>query len=287
MDEFVYRWRSSGKGVAVCVHPSTHPDDSDAVFESSDGVVHAVSKGDRDSTIPNMSSAGVFALTRDAVMRYHTEVDIGSDLLVSAAQASDLYPHVSSHYFRDTGTPERLKAARTDFDSGAFARRGSLLPRPAIFLDRDGIINPAFPEVYQPSDFALIPGVADSIRAANQSGVPVFVVTNQPGIAKGFMTFETHEQVRATMDQLLSRSGGYIDDYAFCPHYPEAGCMAGGRGIEGEMLLSQARAGPDHPISVNAQHRSGPDIMIRDHKRDKHAAQAAGVAFILSVKASN
>ena len=282
IEDFLSSWKSSGKGVGVCVHPSTHPDDSDAVFESFDGVVHAVPKSNRDSSTPNMSSTGVFALSRAAINTYQNETDIGSDLLVSAAQGQDLYAHVSSHYFRDTGTPTRLESAREDCESGAFEQRGQLLPRPAIFLDRDGVINPTSPEVYSASDFTLIPGVAQSIHAANQAGVPVFVVTNQPGIAKGFMTFETHEQIRAVMDQLLGQDGAFIDEYAYCPHYPYAGFE--GEVPELKVLCTCRKPEPGLITQLASAHKIDLEksFMIGDHQRDELAANAAGLPFIYS-----
>jgi histidinol-phosphate phosphatase family protein len=280
VDDLLARWRASGKRVAVAVHPSTHPEDSDAAFPSHDGHVMVVAKSEPRDSIPNMSSAGLFAITRDGLARYGACRDVGSDVLPAAAANGDLFAYVSSHYFKDTGTPHRLDAARADYDSGAFSRRGNRDSRPALFLDRDGVINPAMPEVYEPEAYRLLPGVAHAIRTANAAGVPVLVVTNQPGIAKGFMTEQTHEAIRARMDRLLGADGAFVDDYVYCPHHPDGGFD----GEVPELKVACRCRKPAPGMLLDLAERHGIDlsrsVMVGDTDRDAGAAEAAGVAFI-------
>jgi Nucleoside-diphosphate-sugar pyrophosphorylase involved in lipopolysaccharide biosynthesis/translation initiation factor 2B, gamma/epsilon subunits (eIF-2Bgamma/eIF-2Bepsilon) len=172
IQDFIDQWRASTKSVGVVVHPSTHPADSDAVFQTHEGTVHITPKGQQREHVPNLSSAGLFAVNRWALEKYGESKDLGSNVLQAAAHESDLFVFLTSHYLKDTGTPDRLRSAESDIASGAFARRGSLEPRPALFLDRDGVINHSQPEVYQPEQFALLPGVAEAIKKANSSGIP-------------------------------------------------------------------------------------------------------------------
>ena len=223
IQQFLDEWRASGKNVAVVVHPSTHPEDSDAAFPTHDGQVLVVAKSQPREHIPNMSSAGLFAITREGLQRYHHLKDMGSHVLPGAAEAGDLFAFVTSHYLKDTGTPERLEAAKEDIKRGTFARRGDLGPRAALFLDRDGVINPSYPEFHNAEGYELLPGVATAIAEANSAGVPTIVITNQPAISKGFMSFDEHQSIRAAMDRLLGAEGACVDDYFFCPHHPEGG----------------------------------------------------------------
>ena len=280
VDHFLAAWQASGRSVAVAVHPSTHPEDSDAVVPLDDGTVLVRSKHERPDGLPNSSSAGLFAITRAGLARFGHLRDFGSDVLAAAANEDDLYAYVSSHYFKDTGTPRRLEAARADVDGGAFRRRGSLAPRPALFLDRDGVINPALPEVYAAEDFALIPGVAERICRANRLGLPVIVVTNQPGIAKGFMTFDEHRAIRARMDALLGATGAFMDDYSFCPHHPESGFP----GEVPELKTACDCRKPEPGLLLRMASWHGLDlagsVMVGDTERDQGAAAAAGVRYV-------
>lgn len=280
IQQFLQEWRASGAGMAVVVHPSTHPEDSDAAFAAHDGAVVVVPKSESRDHIPNMSSAGLFAITRGALARYAHLRDLGSDVLAAAAQDADLFVFVSSHYLKDTGTPERLRAAQDDFSRGVFTRRGQLAPRRALFLDRDGVLNPSNPEFYEPSAYVLHPGVAETIREANERGIPAIVVTNQPHIAKGLMTFEDHQHVRAKIDRLLGQHKAFVDDYLFCPHHPDAG-------FDGEIVELKIPCNcrkPNIGLALQAADRHGIDlsgsVMVGDTDRDRGFASNAGMEFI-------
>ncbi len=280
VQDFINEWRSSTRSVGVVVHPSTHPADSDAVFPSHEGTVHVAPKGQEREYVPNLSSAGLFAVNRTAIEKYGELKDLGSNVLLTAAHESDLFVFLTSHYLKDTGTPDRLLSAESDIASGAFARRGSLEPRPALFLDRDGVINPSQPEVYQPEHFALLPGVAEAIKKANSSGVPVIVVTNQPGISKGFMTFEGHQRIRARMDYLLGEHGAFVDDYLFCPHHPDSGFEGEVAELKGPCECRKpgtelgTRAAARHNLDVEAS------VMVGDTDRDRGFAEGLGMGFL-------
>ena len=280
LQQFLDEWRAAEVKVAVAVHPSTHPEDSDAAFPSHDGSVMVIPKSQQREHVPNMSSAGLFAITRAGIAEYGQSLDLGSDVLLAAANGNDLFAFVSSHYLKDTGTPSRLAAARMDVANGSFRRRGELDARPVLFLDRDGVLNPTQPEVYDPSDFTLMPGVAEEIAAVNGLGIPVIVVTNQPGLAKGFMDEETHQRIRARMDRLLAEGGAFVDDYFYCPHHPEAGW-------EGEVaslkVVCKCRK-PKTELARRASHRHRIDlvrsVMVGDSDLDRDFASAAGMRFI-------
>ena len=280
IDDFLAAWDASTLPVAAIIHPSLHPQDSDAVVPQPDGTVRAVSKSQRDESTRNMSATGVFAFTREYVGNTTGFTDIGSQVLQSAAESNQLFAYVSSHYFKDTGTPDRLQGARDDWASGAFTRRGNTAARPALLLDRDGVLNPALPEVYRPDDFALIPGVAQEIARANSQGIPVLVATNQPGLAKGFMTFTDHEAIRARLDALLMEQGAFIDDYAFCPHHPESGF--GGEVPALKVRCSCRKPEPGLLKDLLERHRLDhhQSVMVGDSVRDEQAAEAAHLSFV-------
>lgn len=277
---FLDEWRLSGRGVGVVVHPSTHPEDSDLVFPAHDGSVRVSAKGTTRGGVPNMASAGLFAINRRALTEYLPHRDIGSDLLAAAAGNGDLFAFVCSHYLKDTGTPERLRAAQTDQQTRVVERRGNLGARRALFLDRDGVINPADEPIFVPTKYTLLPGIAQSIRSANELGIPVIVLTNQPHISKGLMSFDDQEQVRAEMDRLLSDEGAFVDDYFFCPHHPERG-FAGE--VEALKIDCQCRKpGIGMAIRASVQHQVDltGSVMVGDTERDREFAQATGMYFI-------
>lgn len=94
------------------------------------------------------------------------------------------------------------------------------MTRPGAFLDRDGTINVDTHHVSRPEDVRLIPGVAAAIRRLNVAGVPVVIVTNQGGIARGYFTEADYARVRDRVLALLAAEGAHCEAVYHCPHYP-------------------------------------------------------------------
>lgn len=93
--------------------------------------------------------------------------------------------------------------------------------RPGAFLDRDGTVIRDADYLADPARIEILPGAAEAIRALNDAGLPVAVITNQSGIARGLLTERDYEQVRARLDSLLAERGARIDLTVHCPHHPD------------------------------------------------------------------
>ncbi len=94
--------------------------------------------------------------------------------------------------------------------------------RPAVFLDRDGTINEQMGYINHVSRFHLLAGVGAAIRRLNEHNIPVVVVTNQSGLARGYFPASLLDQVHQLMQAQLAAEGARIDGLYVCPHHPEA-----------------------------------------------------------------
>ncbi len=98
------------------------------------------------------------------------------------------------------------------------------MKRPGAFLDRDGTIIVDANYIRDPNDVVLLPDAAAAIARLNAAGVVVIVVTNQSGIARGWLTPDDYEAVRRRIDELLAAErngrGARIDRTYMCPHFP-------------------------------------------------------------------
>lgn len=94
--------------------------------------------------------------------------------------------------------------------------------RPAVFLDRDGTVNEQMGYINHISRFHLLPNAAKAIRLLNENDVPVVVVSNQSGLARGYFPEELLTEVHEKMAGLLALEGASIDGLYYCPHHPEA-----------------------------------------------------------------
>jgi D-glycero-D-manno-heptose 1,7-bisphosphate phosphatase len=142
----------------------------------------------------------------------------------------------------------------------------------AVFLDRDGVINQEIGDYIQKvPEFKLLQHAISHIAALHQRGIPVFVVTNQGGIAKGLYSTETLHEMHTIMHQAIEAAGGKITEVYYCPHHPDFGnCLC----RKPSSLLAQ-KALSKHGISAENA------IFIGDKERDVYCAEGAGIKGIL------
>ncbi len=147
----------------------------------------------------------------------------------------------------------------------------------AIFLDRDGTINKEVDVLRSLTQLRILPGVPEAIRLFNKLGFVVVVITNQPVIARGWLTEKEVKEIHQILLSRLSKKNAKIDAVYFCPHHPEANLKkyrkaCGCRKPKPGMLLQAIK-----DLSID---RKG-SFMIGDHATDIMAGKAAGVKTIL------
>ena len=94
--------------------------------------------------------------------------------------------------------------------------------RPAVFLDRDGTVNEQMGYINHISRFQLLPDAARAIKLLNNNGIPVVIVSNQSGLARGYFPLALLDEVHEKMHRLLAQEGAHVDGLYYCPHHPEA-----------------------------------------------------------------
>ncbi len=92
----------------------------------------------------------------------------------------------------------------------------------AVFLDRDGTINEQMGYINHTCRFQLLPGAGQAIKRLNDANIPVIVVSNQSGLARGYFPEELLVAVHDKMHTLLAEEGAKVDAIYYCPHHPEA-----------------------------------------------------------------
>ncbi|MEW5693417.1 MAG: HAD-IIIA family hydrolase, partial [Candidatus Hydrogenedentota bacterium] len=92
----------------------------------------------------------------------------------------------------------------------------------AVFIDRDGTINPDPGYINKPEEFELYPAAAEGIKLLNQAGILVFTLTNQSGVGRGYFTEEDLEKIHNKMIALLKEKDAYIDKIYYSTYYEDA-----------------------------------------------------------------
>ena len=150
----------------------------------------------------------------------------------------------------------------------------TLRHRPALFLDRDGVLNHDHGYVASIDRFDWMEGAVDTVRLATGKGWHVFIVTNQSGVARGFYGEDDVRALLAWMREQCLAAGGTIDDTRYCPFHPKAAIPAYRRDSAWRkpapgMILDLIRAWELDPARC---------VMVGDQVTDMQAAAAAGIA---------
>ena len=270
---------------SLIVHPGNHPYDSDLVeVNDKKEIIGFLPKPHpKDLLYRNLNNAAVYILSPKIFNEIPNDVntDFGKDIFPKIVQDGKLLrAYDTPEYIKDMGTPDRLQHISEDVRSGLVASLNRKNPRRAIFLDRDGTINVNMDTHPTVECFTLLPGVPDAIRLINESLYLAVVVTNQPMIAKGFLTFDQLKLIDKKMETLLGEKRAYLDKIYFCPHHPE-------RGFSGEITELKIQCNcrkPKPGMLLQAAQEMNIDLanswMIGDSATDVEAGIAAGCKTI-------
>jgi histidinol-phosphate phosphatase family protein len=268
-DRMWTRYLEVGAPAMITVYTNKDGLTRDSVIVGDDDFVKVF---DRGRTTPGLSGVeiGFALLERDVVLELlptRDELPEG-DLLFEEAvyprlvERGELAAFLTDHRYYSVGSIERLPLTE------AFLAR-----RPAVILDRDGVLNKRPPRaeyVRRPEEFEWLPGAREALRLLRERNYRVIVVSNQAGVARGAMSQSDVERVNDRMRAESQAAGGRIDAVYYCPHGWDDGCEC--RKPKPGMLFDAAR---DFQLDLTRT------VFVGDDERDAQAAQAAGCGSVL------
>ena len=289
---------------SLIAHPNGHPFDSSLLVteklpplkegdlpRDTGKVVSWLTKEDKRVYYQNKVNAGIQILSADlldftqkkriAIDDNLEKIDLDRDLLKANIKSEKIFAYSTPEYIKDMGTPERFYEVENDIRTGKVKAKNLSKKQKAIFLDRDGTINKSNGFITSPDQFELIDGVCEAIKMINSSGYLAIVITNQPVIARGEVSFETLRAIHDKMETELGQKGAYVDGIYYCPHHTDKGfigerlaykCNCNCRKPKPGMLLQAAK---DFNIDLSNSY------MIGDSENDLQAGRAAGCNTLL------
>ena len=155
----------------------------------------------------------------------------------------------------------------------------SAILRPAIFFDIDGVLNIDGGYVHKPEDLRWNDGAIAAVKAANDAGWYVFVVTNQAGVGHGLYLEADVDSFHASMDRALAEHGAHIDEYVYCPFHPDAKLEA----YQKDTFHRKPQPGMILDLMARWPVDATRSFLVGDRESDLQAAAAASInAYLYS-----
>jgi D-glycero-D-manno-heptose 1,7-bisphosphate phosphatase len=216
---------------------------------------------------PNPINGGIYVVKKTILEWIPTmPCSIEQDVFPVLAEKGLLGGKCYDGFFIDIGVPEDFARAQIEIPEH--------MTRPAVFLDRDGVLNHDYGYVHKIDDFDWLEGAKSAVKWLNDQGYYVFVVTNQAGVAKGYYQEDDIVTLHHWVVRELAACGAHIDGFFYSPYHPdgvvEKYCKLSACRKPGDGMLQQAfRAWP-----VDKAH----SFLIGDKESDVQAAEKAGIA---------
>jgi len=222
-----------------------------------------------DGPGPGLINGGIYWMRREILEAIPDgECSIEQTIFPDLARRGLLRGSVYDGVFLDIGVPDD------------YARSQQLVPdrrrRPAVFFDRDGVLNHDAGYTHRIEEFRWIDGAREAIRLVNDAGWFAFVVTNQAGVARGLYDEADVQRLHRWMNDDLRNGGAHIDAFRYCPYHVDGvvdryARPSDWRKPEPGMLLDLAEC---WPVDMTRS------VLIGDKVSDIEAAQKAGIAAI-------
>ena len=219
---------------------------------------------------PALINGGVYLLSSKVLNLIDGPCSIEANIFPKLVEMGKIEGQEYNGYFLDMGLPD------------SYAQSQKEIPvwrkKPCLFLDRDGVINVDKGYTFRPDDLVFIDGIENGIKAANEAGFYVIVVTNQAGVARGYYTLKDTDLFHAEIQEKLAIKGAHIDAFYSCPYHKDGNVPEytfdnhPDRKPNPGMIL---KAFSDWPIDIENS------FLIGDKGHDVTAAERAGVKGIL------
>jgi phosphoheptose isomerase len=184
-------------------------------------IVRFEEKGRRGSGWIN---AGIYLFSRSVLesMGAGEKMSLERDCFPALAEQGSLFAYPGGKKFIDIGTPESYAAAHGFFARAHSNHEGN--GRAHVLVDRDGTLVMERGYLSDPAGLELLPGAVEAVARLQKMGLGVTVITNQSGVARGYLDRERVESIHERLRRLMDEGGATLDGIYYCPHEPRDNC---------------------------------------------------------------
>jgi len=216
----------------------------------------------------NYINSGTYYISKEIFKYSNNKVkSLENELIPFLIKKNKIKGIIENKTLIDVGTNKNLKFANKNIKK--------ILKKPAVFLDRDGVINYDYGYVYKFKDFKFRPGILKSLKYLSEKKVYIFIVTNQAGIGKKIFKEKDFYDLHKKIKDFLIKKNIFINDVIFSPYHPEAKIKKYKKNSlfrkPGNLMIEK--------LFSNWEIDRKKSFMIGDAKTDKTAAKKSRIYF--------
>lgn len=266
---------------SIVVHPNDHPYDSDMVEIHNEKVVKFYNKPHKKKLyIKNRCLSGIFIFKRNILelIKKNCKFDISKDLLPEIIKKNiNIFAFENINFIKDIGTPKRLKEAKK-------TEIFNFKNRPAIFLDRDGVINKEYKNEKFSNPLNIFSDTIHALRLINKSKYLSIIITNQPAVAKNFITEKKLNNLHNKLEYKLGKKNVFLNDIFYCPHHPQKGFKNENKSLKINCNCRKPRIGLIQIAKFKYNVDLNNSYFIGNSRTDFLTAKSAGIKPIMIKK---
>jgi mannose-1-phosphate guanylyltransferase/phosphomannomutase len=271
--------------ITLLVHPNDHPYDSDLLeINEKSQLIKFHNKPHKTDDIGNLCSSGIFLINKKILkfIKPNKFQDLSKDILPKLLKKNiKVFAYNTREYVKDAGTPKRINLVKKHMKTIKFINGNINKKLPAIFLDRDGVINKEYSNKHYQDPMQINMGAVSAVKKINDKNFLCVVVTNQPAIAKGIITLNKLKIDHKKLEYHFGLKGAYFDRIYFCPYHPK-------KGFKGEIKKFKKKSTwrkPDNGMFLQAIKDLNIDkkksYMIGNSSADYYAAKKTGIKCLI------
>ena len=281
-----YNFHKKNKSdLTFLVHPNDHPFDSDLLeINKKNQLTNFYKKPHKKNNIGNLSLSGILIISKKIIKYIKPKKfqDLSKDILPELLKKRlKIYAYNTREYVKDVGTPKRIKLVKNQIKNKKFINGNISKKLPAIFLDRDGVINKEYTNKHYQNPMEINKRAVSAVKKINKNGYLSVIVTNQSAVAKGFITIDKLENDHKRLEYYFGERGAYFDRIYYCPYHPD-------KGFKGENKKFKKKSTwrkPDNGMFLQAIKDLNIDVkksyMIGDRSADYYAAKKTGIKCLI------
>jgi D-glycero-D-manno-heptose 1,7-bisphosphate phosphatase len=159
-------------------------------------------------------NSGIYHLKKNLINKLQNKnLSFENDIIKPLIKKKRVIADYQKGYFIDIGLKKNLSFARNTLNTE--------IKKPAIFLDRDGVLNHDYGYVYKYQNFKWMKGSIEALKYLNKKNIHIFIITNQSGIGRGYYKEKDFDNLHKKIKNYLAKKNIFIDDVVYCPHHPK------------------------------------------------------------------